>query len=179
MNINKWVGVGRLADDVRYTEANGTVSSKAIGRLIVNRPPGRDGQRRYDAIPFVAWGSYADNLAKYTSRGKELGIEGALHVNTSQDPQSGKWNTYVEIQVKDVQFGRDSTTTKVMKASIEGNAAPAAGVQTYLEELLKNPENRKKIAAVALAQGLGTTTPTKVVKKETVEEEAPSPFLET
>lgn len=134
MDINQVTLVGRLADNVQYTPATGTVSSRVVGRLIVNRPPSSDGQRRYDAIQIVAWDKHADNLARYTAKGKELGITGEIRVNNIRPQKEGDdWKNYVEVLVRGVSFGRDSNQQKMMKALQGGDATQVAAVLEQLQ----------------------------------------------
>lgn len=126
MDINQTILVGRLADDVRYKEAVGDTSSRVVARLIVNRPPSQDGKKRYDAIQIVAWGTQADNLARYTTKGKELAIVGEIRVNSVAPQKKGDaWKNYTEVLVRSVSYGRDSNQAKFMKA-IQGGADAAA-----------------------------------------------------
>ena len=125
MDINISILVGRLADNVRFEPGvQGGRASRAVGRIIVNRRPGRDGKKRYDAIQICAWGRNAENLAEYTSKGKELGIIGEIRTN-SIAPQvaGGQWKNYTEVLIHFMSFGKDSAEAKAMKAFQTGGPA--------------------------------------------------------
>jgi single-strand DNA-binding protein len=145
MDINQVTLVGRLADNVLYTP-EGETSARAVGRLIVNRPPSKDGQRRYDAIQLVAWGRNAEIMAQYTSKGKELGIKGEIRVNSIPPQKEGDdWKNYFEGVAHQISLGRDSNQAKMMKA-IQGGASAVnqamgtAPGQMDMSALLQSPQ---------------------------------------
>ena len=163
MDLNQVTLVGRLVDAVLYTPGNGTKSSRAVGRLIVNRPPSQDGKRRYDAIQIVGWGPHADNLAKYTDKGKELGVTGELRVNSVPPQKEGEaWKNYTEVTIRGLSFGRDSNQAKLMKALSGGAETVAAGV-TGQQQVASNARAiiaaNPQIAALlqSIAQGAAPT----------------------
>jgi len=187
MDMNNWTGIGRLADNVLYTEGKEGSSSRAVGRLIINRPPGQDGQRRYDAIQFVAWGKHADNLAKFTSKGKELGIRGEIRTSSVAPKKEGEeWKNYTEVLVQHISFGRDSTQAKMMKAlsvtpeatqQALTNAAAAENQESFAALLQGNPQLLAQLKSVA---GVASTAAapvaeqaTEAVKEEDIEVETP------
>jgi len=141
MDLNLVTLVGRLAEDVDYTAGIGEKSSRAVARLIVNRPPGKTGSSRYDAIQIVAWGAYADSMAQYTAKGKELAITGELRVNSiAPKKQGGSWTNYTEVQIKHVSYGNDSNQGKAMKL--------LQGVQDTLDVATQAKSTEKDIAAL-------------------------------
>jgi single-strand DNA-binding protein len=163
MDINQVTLVGRLAENVKYTQGTDATSSRAVARLIVNRPPGKNGERRYDAIQVVAWGVHADNMASYTSKGKELAITGELRVNNvAPTTPQGEWKNYTEVQIRTLSFGRDSNNAKVMKAlqGTEGTLSAAqaaltatAGGDSLAAAALANSPEIKKILDQIIKQG--------------------------
>lgn len=186
MDINTVTLVGRLAEDVKYKEGTGGESgtaSRAVARLIVNRPPGKDKagkskERAYDAIQIVGWGKHADNMATYTSKGKELAITGQIRVNSvAPTTVNGEWKNYFEVQISTLSFGRDSNTAKAMKVyqSSEGSltaaqVAIAQGSNSFAETIA-DPEIRKVLEGIVNA-GLSAPAPTQ--PEETQEEEPAS-----
>lgn len=159
MDMNSVQLVGRLAEDVRYSKGEGDTSSRCVGRLIVNRRPGRDGKRRYDAIQFVAWGKNADNLAQWTAKGKELGVTGELRVNNIAPEKEGDaWKNYTEVLIHNVSFGRDSNAQKLQKALQSGDGATAASLAgvNFAELFKANPEMAAAVNSIAAqAQSAG------------------------
>jgi single-stranded DNA-binding protein len=153
LNVNQVTLVGRLADNVNFTPAQGETSARATGRLIVNRVPSRNSKKAFDAIQIVAWGAHAENLAKYTAKGKELGIQGEIRENSVRPTKEGEsWKNYTEVLVRSVSYGRDSTSAKIVKAIGDGTAATKAQLEQMfgteeLEAIIAKPE-----VAEALAQ---------------------------
>jgi len=152
MDMNSIQLVGRLADNVSYSPASGERSSRAVGRLIVNRRPSQDGKRRYDAIQFVAWGKNADNLAAYTSKGKELGLTGELRVNNIRPEKEGDpWKNYTEVLIHHISFGRDSNQQKMQKALQGGDLEAVASLSgiNFADLFSQNPELLAAMTSIA------------------------------
>jgi single-strand DNA-binding protein len=160
MDVNKVILVGRLADDIIYQQGQGDTASRAVGKLIVNRPPSPNSTKKaYDAVQIVAWGKTADNMANYTSKGKELAITGEIRTNAvAPTTQNGEWKNYTEVMIREVSFGRDSNNAKMMKALHGGNSlvAAAQGVQAAAAPdpaavramLDKNPELKAALEGI-------------------------------
>jgi single-strand DNA-binding protein len=161
MDVNKVILVGRLADDIMYEQGKGEKASRAVGKLIINRPPSPNSTKKaYDAVQIVAWGKTADNMANYTSKGKELAITGEIRTNAvAPTTAGGEWKNYTEVMIREVSFGRDSNNAKMMKALHGGNSlvAAAQGVQTATAApdaaamaamLAKNPELKAKLESI-------------------------------
>lgn len=92
--MNKVILIGRLTKDpeLRFTP-NG---SPFCGfTLAVNRPTREDGSRSADFINCQVWGSQAENLAKYTSKGRQIAVEGSIRVDSSEENGERKWYTKV------------------------------------------------------------------------------------
>ena len=145
MDGNFCMFVGRLAADVKFFPGNGTVSDRAIGTLMVNRIAGRDGKKRADAIPLVAWNDKAKVLADYTSKGKELTIRGEWRTKRRQ-LDDGKWENFHECLVQYISLGNDSNTQKVMKA-VEGGGEVTADLASLVKNL--GPEVIAQLEKVA------------------------------
>lgn len=167
MNANHVFLVGRLADDMLYTEATEKTSSRVVGRIIVNRVPGSNGRTNYDAIQIVAWGKTADAMAQHTSKGKELTISGELRVNNVPPAQEGgAWQNFTEVLIRSVSFGRDSNQQKMMKA-VSGNSeeatqllAAAGDTESFADLLKNNPTLRETLEGIAsLGDAAATAAP--------------------
>jgi single-stranded DNA-binding protein len=159
MDMNLWVGVGRLAENVKYYPATANSSARATGRIIVNRPTrsGR-GEKVYDAINIVAWDKHAENLARYTSKGKELTIRGELRTSYRRRGD-GSYDNFCEIQIHFVSYGLDSSSGKMMKAIESGDemvrnivaaAAAEENPRVLVAQLIeKDPDLAAKLRKVA------------------------------
>lgn len=85
MSLNKWVGIGRMVKDpnLRQTQSGKSVVSFSIA---VDRDfKSRDGERKTDFINIVAWGSSADFVARYFSKGDMIAVEGRLKIRSWTD----------------------------------------------------------------------------------------------
>lgn len=147
MDLNQVTLVGRLANNVTYTEGVGDKAARAVGKLIVNRPPSAGStEKAYDTIQIVSWGKNADNMAAYTSGGKELGITGSIRTNSvAPTTTNGEWKNYFEIMVRSISFGNDSTSGKLMKALHGGNSLVTAAqdVQKEMTPVTVAPDVKK------------------------------------
>jgi single-strand DNA-binding protein len=101
--LNRVVLVGRLTKDceLRYT-TGGTAVAKftlAVDRGYTNK----QGEKETDFIFVSVWRGLAENVAKYTSKGSLVALEGRLQVS-SYDNQEGRkvWTT--EVVADQVKF---------------------------------------------------------------------------
>lgn len=99
--INNVTLVGRLTKDIelRYTQSG---KSNASFNLAVNRRFKQEGQPDADFISCVAWGNTADALAKYTSKGSLIGVEG--RIQTRNYESSGRTVYVTEVVIENVTF---------------------------------------------------------------------------
>lgn len=119
MNINDVTFVGYLAQDVKYSPGKDGKSSRATGRIAVNRmTPGE-----VDYFNFVVFGKKADALAKYGHKGKEMGLVGEMRMSTYKD-STGKPIERCELYVFKTHYGHDSENHKMMKAIRSGQLPP-------------------------------------------------------
>lgn len=103
--------VGRLTRDVelRYTP-NGT----AYGRftLAVNRRvPNQNGVREADFISCVIWNKAAENLANYTRKGSQIGVQGRIQTG-SYDNQQGQKVYTTDVVVENFDFLETRSSTE-------------------------------------------------------------------
>ena len=79
--------IGRLTKDieVKYTQSGLPVASF---QLAVNRAYKKeDGEQETDYISCVAWRQRAENLAKMTTKGSQIGITGNIQTRTYENKQ--------------------------------------------------------------------------------------------
>ncbi|HEC64065.1 MAG TPA: single-stranded DNA-binding protein [bacterium] len=120
MDMNSVSLVGRLTDNVSFTPKNGDETARAWFRLAVNRPTRKDQLKQADFITCVAWGVNAENLAKYTELGQEVGIRGSIRTNHTPNPD-GSYNNYTEVSVAFCSYGQKSK-----KSQAAAQATPLA-----------------------------------------------------
>lgn len=104
-NINL---VGRLTADpnLRYTSNSNPVANF---KLAINNGKDKDA----DFIDCVAWGSKAENLSKYTSKGDMISVEGAMK-NKNYEKNGQKIYTYevLAFRINYLQTKGVQTTTQ-------------------------------------------------------------------
>ena len=101
--MNLVILIGRLTKDpeLRYTQSN---IACANFDLAINNGKDKDGNSRSaDFIRCVLWDKKAENMAKYTKKGSQIAVEGAIKTDSYNDEQGNKrYRTYV--LAKNVQF---------------------------------------------------------------------------
>ena len=87
--MNRIFMIGRM---VREIEIKNLQGDKKVGNftLAVNRQSNRE---KVDFIPCVAWNKTAEVLAKYTSKGSLILVEGELNIDKNND----QWYTKVNV----------------------------------------------------------------------------------
>lgn len=125
--------VGRLTKDVdlRYTP-----TGTAVGRftLAINRRvPNDKGVREADFINCIAWNKAAENLAKYTSKGSLLGVQGRIQTG-SYENQEGQRVYTTDVVVEQFTFVE----------SAKKDNEPKQQQETFNDRLLNAFEENKK-----------------------------------
>jgi single-strand DNA-binding protein len=104
MNLNQWLGVGRLTKDAELTETKkGTAMAKF--RLAVN-------DRQYDDTLFInvlCFGKMAENLQPMLMKGRLVSITGKLKVDDYEDEEGNKKCSPC-IMANDISLGPDPST---------------------------------------------------------------------
>lgn len=101
--LNRIVVMGRLVRDpeLRHTQAGKAVTSFT---LAVDRDfKGQNGEREVDFIDIVAWGSTAEFVCNYFSKGRMAVAEGRLQLRDWTD-KNGNKRKNAEIQVSNIYF---------------------------------------------------------------------------
>ncbi len=101
--MNKVILVGNLARDpeLKTTQSGINVCSFTIA---VNRKfTNQQGEREADFINCVAWRGTGEFVAKHFSKGKKIGVAGALQVRSYAD-RDGQKRYATEVLVDDAEF---------------------------------------------------------------------------
>lgn len=104
MDINKVIMVGRLTQDPE---------KRIVGQYTVTKFNIAVGERKKDEVSFFncqAWGSLADIVSQYASKGKQVGIEGRLKQERWE--KDGKKESRVIINVENLQLLGSKDTPK-------------------------------------------------------------------
>lgn len=97
--------IGNLTRDVevRYTPGGTAVADITVavsGRKKV-------GDKWQDVATFVdvtLWGNTAENAAKYTGKGKPVGVSGELAMDSWEDKQTGQRRTKLKVKCNELKF---------------------------------------------------------------------------
>lgn len=104
-NVNKVLIIGRMTRDpeIRYLQNGKAVTNFAVA---LNRTYMVDNEKREETtfVDIVAWGKTAEFVNKYFSKGKNIFIEGRLHMNEWEDKNSDTKRRKLEVIADNVQF---------------------------------------------------------------------------
>ena len=138
--MNVAVITGRLTKDpeLRTTPNNTPVCTFDVA---VDRDYQKDGKKETDFITVVAWRQTAEFVARYFSKGKEIGVQGSVQTRNYED-KSGHKRKAVEIVADKVSFVGGKSNGETTKTPYN---APQSrnGTQITAEqfETLYNDEN--------------------------------------
>ena len=94
--------IGRLVADVELRTTN-SGKSVATFRIAVDRSYTKDGNREADFITIVAFGSTADFVSKWFSKGSMIAVQGRIQTRNYEDKDGNK-RTAFEVVAKEVSF---------------------------------------------------------------------------
>ena len=101
--MNKVCLIGRLTanPELRYTNSNVAFTrfTLAVNRNFNNQ----DGMREADFINCLAWRKTAEIIAKYLSKGRQIGIEGRIQTGSYEDRDGNKRQSF-DVVVDDMTF---------------------------------------------------------------------------
>lgn len=103
MSLNNVTLMGRLTADV---ELRTTTSGKSVATfgIAVDRSYTKQGEeKKADFITIVVWGSTADFVAKYFSKGSMIALRGEIQTRNYED-KNGNKRTATEVVAKEVSF---------------------------------------------------------------------------
>jgi single-strand DNA-binding protein len=124
--INQVFLIGRLARDPELKYTN---NGRAFCRFaIANNPTTKEENVFFFDV--VAWDKQAENISKYMSKGKQIGLVGRLQQNRWED-QSGQKRSRVEIIANSIQFlssgpgaSRDTTSSDSYEPPVDSYEPP-------------------------------------------------------
>jgi single-strand DNA-binding protein len=98
--MNKAILIGSLGADPELRTTNSGIS-KCNFRIAVQRSHSQN--KEVDWINCVAWRGLADNVAKYTAKGRQVAVLGSIQTRT-YDTASGEKRYVTEVVADEVQF---------------------------------------------------------------------------
>lgn len=99
--MNHVILTGRLTKDpeIRYTDSKKAVASFT---LAVDDGKGRDGERRSQFIPVVAWEKTAELIDQFFKKGDPLTVIGRITVRSYEKDGAKRWAT--EVVASGIEF---------------------------------------------------------------------------
>lgn len=137
-NLNKVLLLGNLTrdPDLRYTPKGTAVAELGIA---INRRTSDGNGGWKDETTFVditAWGSSAENAAKYLTKGRAVFIEGRLQLDTWDDKETGQKRNKLKVVAENIQFlpdGKGNTRTaddETRDPVVRNDGLPVNGTST-------------------------------------------------
>lgn len=103
-DVNKFIGMGRLASDPERNEAGG--SNVCVFTLVTNTTLKKKDGRKYEDSAFIkceAWDTGGDTIAKYFRKGDPIFVEGRIKQDQWTDKEGNKRST-LKIRVDQFHF---------------------------------------------------------------------------
>lgn len=138
--------MGRLTADPELRQTASGISSCSFSVAVDRGFKGQNGERQTDFIGCTAWRQTAEFISKYFSKGKMIGIEGALRTRNYDDKRYPDVKHYVtEVLVDHAYFGGDSGGNKSSSASPPPQsqtsaAAPVPADLSDFEEVISDSD---------------------------------------
>ena len=102
MDLNKWVGVGRLTCDPRMV--GNSDSPNRIVFFSISNERGRKDKKHINYFDCIAYTGLADLIFKHCKKGDRIGMDGELKHKKISDRKTGRTKERDEIVVYNVQF---------------------------------------------------------------------------
>jgi single-strand DNA-binding protein len=101
--LNKVILVGRVCKEPELKFIKGSGTAVTTFSMAVDRRFKKEGQQEADFINIVIWGKQAEATAKYTTKGKLIGVSGRLEIR-SYEAKDGTKRYVTEVIADEVQF---------------------------------------------------------------------------
>ena len=106
--MNRVCLMGRLTSDPELRQTASGISSCSFNIAVDRGFKDQNGERQTDFISCTAWRQTAEFIGRYFSKGKMIGIEGALRTRNYDDKRYPDVKHYVtEVLVDHAYFGGD------------------------------------------------------------------------
>jgi single-strand DNA-binding protein len=120
--MQKWIGIGNLVRDPESRTSNGGTAVTKF-TIAIQRRKKDDGA---DFIQCVTFGKLAENVAKYTAKGRQVAVLGSIQTRT-YDTASGEKRYVTEVVADEVQFLGKGSGGGQMGEYGEGGHQPLLG----------------------------------------------------
>ena len=135
--------MGRLTADPELRQSVNGISTCNFSVAVDRGYKDQNGERQTDFISCTAWRQTAEFICRYFSKGKMIGIEGALRTRNYDDKRYPDVKHYVtEVLVDHAYFGGDNSgnknNTAPPAAAIVNNAAAGGVGMSMFEEVMND-----------------------------------------
>jgi len=105
---NNCTFIGNLVEEPKTRDIGSAESVQCLDSSIaINRKfKNRQGQvvEETDFIPFVAYGKASELIAKHTSKGHQIALQGEMRLEKWQDKETGGNRSKLKLRVENFQF---------------------------------------------------------------------------
>lgn len=122
--MNRVELIGNLTKDPELRTTNNGNSVCSFTVAVQRNRTGQNGERQTDFINCVAWRKSAENIAKYLTKGKKVGVTGSLQTRTYEDRNGNK--VFVTEVVCDEYGGVEFLSPKGEQSAAPASEAAAA-----------------------------------------------------
>lgn len=103
MSLNKFIGMGRIANDIELKHTNSGVPVCTFKIACERDFKNAYGKKECDFIPVVTWRNTAEFVRKFMEKGRNVVVDGKLQSRQWTDKNNNK-RTELEIQADNVYF---------------------------------------------------------------------------
>jgi len=127
--MNRVCLMGRLTSDPELRQTASGISSCSFNIAVDRGFKDQNGERQTDFISCTAWRQTAEFICRYFSKGKMIGIEGALRTRNYDDKRYPDVKHYVtEVLVDHAYFGENSGKSTAAAPAAKQTPTPAPTV---------------------------------------------------
>lgn len=101
--LNRVILVGRLVADAELRKTNSGMSVASFDLAVDNAMSNPDGSKATCFIAVTCWDGLAENVAKFTSKGKLVGVDGKLNQRKFTD-KNGNNRNVIEVVADSIKF---------------------------------------------------------------------------
>ena len=112
--MNSWNGIGNITKDL---ELRSTTSGKNVCEFSIAINDGYGDNQRTTYVTIVVWGTQAENIVKYCSKGSKVGVSGSLRIDKYQVNNENRYKTYIlanHVEFLDSKKDSSNQTTEIV-----------------------------------------------------------------
>ena len=112
--MNSWNGIGNITKDL---ELRSTTSGKNVCEFSIAINEGYGDNQRTTYVTIVVWGTQAENIVKYCSKGSKVGVSGSLRIDKYQVNNENRYKTYIlanHVEFLDSKKDSSNQTTEIV-----------------------------------------------------------------